>query len=165
MVGKIKIASAKAAIWTDEGDELPFSSPLSHLGRVKFHTDLDYIKVVSTLSATINLPLVTNVAQRVASYLVGAHGQAGQPFVLGQVTVQGQPTAFTGSVCVQQGDNNGITILSPSYGRFLALGADSTNVYVHEYLVAYGDASASNFETYAALSLGITCYVTNRILS
>lgn len=162
MTGRIKIASGVAAIWDDAGDELPFSAPLSHLGRVKFHSSLNYIKAVSTITATVSLPYLHTVWLRSASYNItpSGHGQSGQPFVLGYVTIQGVPVAFTGSICVQKPTN---TYGQTRYGRFLSLGADDTNVYVYEYTQLYGGASP--IDEYAALDVSVTCFVTDKILT
>lgn len=162
MSGRIKIANGVAAIWADAADDEPFTSPLSNLPRVKFHSQLNYIRAVSTVVATVSLPLVNTVFLRSASYNItpGGHGQNGQPFVLGHATVQGVKVAFTGSICVQLPTNQYGVV---GYGRFLSIGADETNVYLHEYTQLYG--SASPIDTYAAIDIDVTCFITDKILS
>ena len=44
MAKRFKVDGSKFAIWDGETDELPFTTPLSYLSRVKFHSDLDYIQ-------------------------------------------------------------------------------------------------------------------------
>jgi len=40
----------------DAGDDLPLTNPLAHLGRLYFHSDLDYIRIAYTWTGVINHP-------------------------------------------------------------------------------------------------------------
>lgn len=164
MTGRIKISSGKIGIWSDASDELPFTTPLSYLNRVKFHSDLAYIGVVSTITTTISLPSFSSGPERVASYNItpSGHGQSGFPFVIGKAVIGGHDIGFTGSVCVQKNESGAASDTYECYGRFLALGADDTNVYVHEYAVCSNGPTV--WYGYSALDVDIVCYITDRIL-
>jgi hypothetical protein len=165
MARRLRVAGGKVAVWDGEGDTLPFDNPLGNLSRVKFHSDLSYIKVILEQTVTVNLPAIANVLQGTASYTLFAHGQAGFPFVLGKLdSVDGSPTLFTGSVPVQFGTGGAIGF--GYYGRWVSLGADATNVYLHEYYVCTGFSGGAplTYETYPALALPVTVYVTDEIL-
>lgn len=155
-------AAGRAAVWTGD-DDLPFTDPLNHLDRVKFHTDLDYIRVIEERSLTLSLPLRSNFQSAVASYPLFSHGRAGFPFILGKVNVNGIPVAFTGTVPVQMGVSVGGSVAPRHFGRWLSLGADATDVIVHEYAVAEW-ATSSVYTQYDAIDLDITVYVTDEIL-
>jgi len=154
-------ALGRAGIWTGD-DDAPYTAPRSNLARVKFHTDLDYIRVIDEVTVTLNLPAISNVLDRVVTHNLFAHGRPGFPYILGKVRAQdGADVAFTGSVPVQFGNN-----ATSQYARWLALGADATNVSIHEYVMCNGisGGSPSTWETYDALSLSITVYITDEIL-
>lgn len=164
MARRFKVNGSKVAIWDGETDELPFTTPLSYLSRVKFHSDLDYIQTVHEEPVTLSLPARSAVLQGTASHQLFAHGKAGIPFILGKVTIGGVPCALTGSIPVQMGTNNGAG--GGYYGRWIAIGADATYVYAYEYFVSagYSGGSSSTWESYPAMSLPITIYVTDELL-
>lgn len=156
MSGRFRVADGKCAIWTDASDDAPFSDPTSNLARVKYHSDLAYVKVIQAQVVNVNLSARSGGPGGVASYTLFAHGLTGYPFVFGKVFVGGEPVAFTGSIPIQRPSAN------DWYARWLALGADATNVYLHEYWIAGGNPG--NWETYSALSLDVEVYVTDEIL-
>lgn len=158
MAKRLRIASGIAAIWEGTGDTLPFTSPLSHLSRLKFHSSLNYIRATKRLTYTLNIPATGAVAVKVASYTLGPHGVAGQPFIVGKIVVNGVPVAFSGSVPVHQfttGD-------ADPYARFLSLGVTATNIVVHEYSVQGGPPVA--YRNRPAQSFQVTVEVTDMLL-
>lgn len=156
-------ARGRCGIWIGDDDE-PFKYPRQHLDRVKFHTDLDYIRITRQIDLTLSLPARSAIQSVTASYTLFAHGLAGFPFVLGEVVVEGEAVAFAGSIPVQQGHPTGLsTAPAGFYGRWLALGADDTNVYVHEYCVA-AYSNSTFFEDYDAINIPITVYLTDELL-
>lgn len=166
MALRYKTSDGKIAIYDKSSGDLPLTTPLSHLSKIKFHSDLDYIKVIDVRTVTISLPARSNFRNAVASYTLFAHDQPGQPFVLGKLNVNGVPVGFTGSVPVHNGYT--ATMANAGYpsgylGRWLALGADASNVIVHEYCVASW-VNASINETYPAMSIPVTVYVTDELL-
>jgi hypothetical protein len=159
---RFRVGSNKAAIWTGEGDTAPFDDPLNNLGRVKFHSDLNYINVIDEQTFNVSLPARSNFKDVSHIYPLYAHGRGGIPFVLGKLTVGGEPVAFCGSVPIQMGlkyNNNTIS----GFARWLSLGADATSVYVYEYAV--NEWSNSSFwGEYPAITVPVTVWMTNEIL-
>lgn len=123
----------KVAIYTGSDDD-PFDDPIDNLSRVLFHSELTYPAIIATQSGTLSLPSRGANVQLVTGYNLFAHGQAGAPLVLGYVTVGGTRVPLAGSVPVQ-GDDRG-------WGRWLALGADTTNVLISESCFAFLGYSA-----------------------
>lgn len=159
MAKVFRVASGKVAIWDGETDELPFTSPLSYLSRVKYHSDLEYIKIVDVKTYTLNLPAIANALDVVGSFTLGAHGRPGVPFIVPIITIDGIPVAFTGSVCAHStGDFD--------YGRWLAFGADATNCFVHQYAVQSGfsNGSPSTWKQRPAQTFTINAYITDVLL-
>lgn len=166
MAFRFKVASSKAAIYDKAAGDAPLTNPLGNLSRIKFHSDLDYIKVISVHNVTLSLPARSNFRSATASYNLFAHGRAGQPFVLGKASVNGVPVGFTGSVPVHTGATPAMSSAgypTGCFGRWLALGADGTNVIVYEYAVASWVNETVN-ETYPAMSIPLTVYVTDEML-
>lgn len=156
-------ARGRCGIWNGD-DDLPYKYPRQHLDRVKFHTDLDYIKIVR------EIPLILSLPQRdTATYGVAAnfthklfdHGLGGFPFVLGETVVNGEAVAMCGSIPIQA-DGVGY------YGQWLALGADDTSVYIHEYDVfpftSASGLTTSNSIKFPAIDIPITVYLTDELL-
>lgn len=170
MALKLRVAGGKTGLYNIDGLDpedvnLPLTDPLNHLPRLKFHSDLDRPKVVHAQTVNVNLPARTNFQAATASYTLFAHGKEGYPFVFGSVTLAGEPISFVGSIPIQQGYAiGGLPSYSVgSFARWIALGADDTNVYVHEYCVASW-SNSSVHEGYAALTVPVTVYVTDEIL-
>lgn len=158
MARRFRAADGKVAVWEGHTDLLPFNAPLTYLDRVKFHSDIPYVKIVDVKTFTVNIPAITGYTpDRAQSYTLGAHGRTGQPFVIGKITVNGVPVAFTGSVPVHQNTNE-------AFARFLALGVDATNVYVHEYSVQVCDEPTGTCQSRPAQSFQITVYITDILL-
>lgn len=161
MARRFRVAGNKAAIWTGEGDTAPFDNPLGNLGRVKFHSDLNYIQVIDERTFNVSCPARQNVKDATQIYPLYQHGRGGIPFVLGKLTVNGNPVAFCGSVPVQI---DPLTFTHPrGFARWLTLGADATWVYVYEYVVNYWP-NASNYGEYPAITVPVTVWMTNEIL-
>lgn len=177
-------ADGRVAIWTGDDDE-PFSDPLDHLDRVKFHSELGYPKVISEWSDDVTFTArttwngsswTTTQGTRVVTHNLFAHGRSGQPWVLGSINVDGVDVAFTGSVPVQLGvrstDSSGApigpTFLCP-WARWVSLGADDTNVSLFEYCVVgwqASGASANHSQVYMPeITLPVKVWVTDEILS
>lgn len=161
----------KVAIYED-ADDLPFTNPTAHLGRVKFHSDLDYIKIIDVRDYTVNLPAIPStgsgqgsggrVGLRTNLYTLGAHGRPGIPFVIGEFTVGANKILSSGSIPVAQ-ITNGLSGPVENYARFLALGSDATNVTCYEYAVQWGFVGGSWDERPAA-SIPVRVYITDLLL-
>jgi hypothetical protein len=161
MARRFRVASGKVAVWEGHTDTLPFDNPLGNLSRVKFHSSIPYVKIVDVKTFTKTIPAIpTGTPDRAQSYTLGPHGRPGQPFVIGKIVVNGVPVAFTGSVPVHQ-------VTSPfkeQFARFLSLGVDASNVYVHEYAVQNGQESTGVYDTRPAQTFTITVYITDILL-
>lgn len=165
MARRFRSAGGKVGIWEGHTDTDPFDAPLSHLanGRLKFHSDIPYVKIVAVKDFTLNVPAITGATPaRSVSYTLGTHGQPGQPFIAGRIIVNSVPVAFTGSVPVHQG--GGAFSSGDEFARWLALGADATNVYVHEYAVQHGNANTGVYNGRPVQTFAIRCYITDLLL-
>lgn len=150
----LRIAGGVAALWDDASDDDPFTTPLSNLSRVKFHSDLDYIKVIDEQTVSVNFPS-RNAGLHTQSYTLFAHGLGIQPLVFATCTLSGVEVAFTGSVPVQVGAG-----FIGGLARWVTIGADATNVYAYEYTrVSTGDNIP------ALNSFSITVWVTDEDLT
>lgn len=165
MAGVFQAKDGKVAIWTGTQNDAPFMNPLGNISRVKFHSDLDYVRVTSLRSYTLTIPAIpasgsgqSDPGVRAKSYTLGAHGQRRTPFCIGKIVVQGIPLAFTGSVLVH---NTQSTQQPDMFGRFLALGADAVNLYVHEYAVQNGNANTGVWTPRPAQSFAIEVGITD----
>lgn len=170
MVSKFRCSAGRVAIWTGS-DYAPFTDPMNNLDRVKFHSLLDYVRVVKTITRTVSLPSISaagsgqsDPGSRVASYTLGAHGMGYTPFIVGLITVNGVRQAFTGSVLVHTVAAPNATSVNDMFGRWLALGADATNVYVHEYAVQQGNKQTGDWTPRPAQSFSIELNITDEAL-
>lgn len=123
-------------------------NPLADLSRVLFHSSLQYPAIVSEHDITVPLP-----ARSTSSFTpipLFAHGKSGTPFVLGYIAnLANVPLA--GSVPIETFDF--------MYGRFVTLGADATNVILHD---GYILPSAG---TYPARTLNLRIFITDLLLT
>lgn len=164
MARRFRVSDGLVAVWEGEYDAAPFFDPYGNLTRVKYHSGIPYVKIIDVRTFSVTIPEIgANTPQRAASYFIGAHGQPGQPFVIGRIVVNGVPVAFTGSVPVHQ-VASGIFGTKESFARWLALGVDATSVYVHEYAVQRGEDSTNKYDTRPAQTFSITVYITDILL-
>lgn len=144
----------KVAIYDSTADDLPFDDPVNHMDRVKFHSDLDYINIIATISGSVTFPQRTapSVGAYITTFQNGpAHGISGIPLIFGYLTLGGQNVAFAGSVPIQGGG-------SGSHTRFVSLGASPTNIVFNELVnIGFGG-------TIPAITVPYTVFVTDEIL-
>lgn len=140
-------------------DDTPLSSPLSDPTRLHFHTGLVYPATIATYTGTINLGSVSAGGVAEVTTTIAAHGQAGTPYVEGKLLIGSAYVPFAGSVPVVQQSGGASPSQSPSFARFLALGANGTNIVIHEYSVARVDLG------YSATSFSYTIYLTNKLVA
>jgi hypothetical protein len=150
------------AIYTGE-DDAPFTAPLSHLanGRLKFHSSLDYPKIVQERTVTLSLPARVSPdnagREYKASYNLFSHGRPGMPWVLASLRLAGRNVAATGSVPVQKvDDTRGSPLPNPPWARWVSIGANGSSVTAFEYCV-----SPRIYFRYPAISIPITVWVTD----
>lgn len=133
------------------GSDNVVSNPLLDLSRVLFHSGLEYPSVIATYTPSVTLPLRNSNTYLDSSHTLFAHGRGGIPFVLGYITNLGSNPALAGSVPVQHDTSSG-------FARWVNLGADSTNVKLHE------QCCVKNGSSVAAITLNMTVYVTDLLL-
>lgn len=150
MPGVFQCKAGKVAVWDGGTDDAPFTNPRGNIARVKFHSDLQYPKIISVRTVNITLPAMAANENRSNVYTLFAHGRGGVPFIAGRLMVQSQKIPFAGSVPVA---------LSNGFARWLTLGADATNVVVHEQSRAFFQLG------YSAITIPIVVYVTDEILT
>jgi hypothetical protein len=167
---RFKVADGKVAIY-ENSDDLPFLDPLAHLGRVKFHSELDYLQIVDVKTYELTLPAIGTggsgqgaggrAGVRTNLYELGRHGMAGTPFILGNVTVGGITVAFTGSVPCAQGYTDES---HDTFARFLSLGVDEALITAHEYSVQTGNAGGGVWKARAEVTVPIEVFITDLLL-
>jgi hypothetical protein len=135
-------------IYTGSNDVV--SSPTSDLSRVLFHSSLEYPAILTTTTLSVTLPARTSNTYQDATHTLFAHGRAGIPFVLGYISNMSN-VALAGSVPVDMAGNG--------LGRWVDLGADTTNVILHEQSVV------GNGLSMASRTLDLVIYVTDLILT
>lgn len=158
---KFDPASGRIGLYHDTaGDDAPLTDPLNHLGDVIFHPDLRYPGVVKTIASTLALPAGPNTSfPRQTTHNLGAHLQTGKPMMLGRILgigPSGSDVAWVGSLPVQQyiqGDGLGTSLV-----RWLALGADDTNIFAYE--ISRGAAAVQ----LPAINLDYEIYILDRNL-
>ena len=159
----------RGAIWTGEGRE-PFIDPYGYIDRVKWHSALNYLRIIDAKQFTVNLPAIPASGSgqgsggrrglRTNLYTLGPHGRPGQPFIIGVTDVAGVPCVFTGSLPVSRLTSG----RHDFYARFLSLGCDSTDITVYEYSVQGGDAGVQDWTPRDASSHVVTVYISDLLL-
>ncbi len=139
------------------GSDNVVNSPTTDLSRVLFHSSLLYPSLNTTISTTITLPNRSLNSLTLATHTIQAHGLGGIPFVLGYITSTTPDVALLGSVPVVTYDTYG------GFGRFVTLGADATNILLHEYSVIPGAMGGATGSGTHAVTL--TVYVTDLLLT
>jgi hypothetical protein len=109
-------------------NDLPFTTPLSDLSRLRFHSNLLTPSIVSTITASFVLPALPANTSINTKHTLVAHNQPGTPLILGQLTNVGGGIALAGSIPLSMGT------VADNFGayRWITLGADSTNIVLHE---------------------------------
>lgn len=162
----------------DPADESPHDDPLNHLDQLKFHSDLAYPKVIAEQTEIVNFPARTvrrtspftgyfaDVPISTVSYTLFAHGQSGQPWILGSALIDGENVAFAGSVPVQQAISDFSPNPTTPWVRWVSIGADATYVYAFEYTVVTRN-STTEFSgiRMPAISIPIKVWITDELLS
>ncbi len=140
---RFRAASGKAAIYTvptlTSTDDAPLTNPDAHADRIRFHSDRNYVRVVSTHTGTLTLPARAAGQQIRTDHVLFAHGQASEPMVMGRITnlpdyngvARNVPIASMVPVLIDTG--GGKYALRPKLHRWVCLAVDATNVYLREY--------------------------------
>ncbi len=156
-------ASGAVAVYDTTTQDLtlqnePLSAPLSYVSRLHFHSSLHYPRIVGVYTGTLSMAAVTFNVIYTHEYVIAAHGLGGTPYVEGKIKIGGVWIALAGSTLVEQQNNVGFP-LSKGYGRFLALGANGTNIVLEEYTVSYVATPG-----YSSKSVDYEIYLTDMLL-
>lgn len=136
------------------GSDNVVNTPTADLSRVLFHSALEYPALVRTESVSVTLPSRALNAVTLTTHTLFAHGQSSTPFVLGYISSLSN-VALAGTVPID--------IYSGGFGRFVTLGADVTNVLLHEYTTVPNTLPGGALSTSSA-TLSMTIYVTDLLL-
>ena len=130
-------ASGKVALYrvpdTDIFDDAPLLNPRANFDRVRFHSDFNYVRVVSDTTHTLTLPTRSDNTRGEQTHTLVAHGRAGIPFVMGAVEVAGRWVPLMISTPVARPGQSGGGGSYYGQWRLLSLGANSTHILVHEF--------------------------------
>jgi hypothetical protein len=137
-------------------NDTPLTSPLSDISRLHFSTALDYVATIGTYSGTINLGALAANSSADVTTVIAAHGQGGIPYVEGKISISGNWVPLSGCVVVEQ--LAGSPSPHQSFARFLALGANDTNIVIHEHSISRSTAG------YSSSSYSYVIYLTNMIV-
>lgn len=152
--------TGKVAVYTVEDtaiDDAPFTAPLSNLDRVEFHSDLDYLAISSIQTGTLSLPTRTGTTAGTYRHNLFTHGLGYQPLVMGHlVSFEGYNTPLLGTTPIRTPIDRVLPTTQADI-RTVQLGADATNVYLHEYMLL-----VSTSLTYPAVDLNWRVMVTTR---
>lgn len=128
------------------------ANPAAHLAAIRLHSSLEYPKILSITTGTLSFPSIAADNRRLVTTTLFSHGRTGGiPWVFGRAQLGGVWVSLAGTLVLQ----------ADSVGRFprtLALGADGTNVMVHENGIAH------HIGTMAALSVPYAVYLTDVLL-
>lgn len=155
----IEGSTGKAAIYETTSGDAPFTTPLSHIDKLYFHSDLDAISVQTVHTGTVTLPSRAQNGEYNATQNLFAHGLGGIPYVEGRLTKIGGTSVsvpLCGSVCVYKGSGSE----AGAFARWVHLGADATNVMLSEYTTTHLDTGG-----FGSLALEYEVYVTDLLLT
>lgn len=130
------------------------NTPTADLSRVLFHSALEYPALIRTEPVTKTLDGRLTNTVLLTTHTLFAHGRPGTPFVAGYITNLGN-VALAGTVPIE--------VYSNGFGRFVTLGADATNVLLHEYTTIPNTLPGGALNT-ASISLSMVIYVTDLLL-
>lgn len=155
----------KAALYkvsdTNPTDDAPLTTPRSNLSRVRFHTDFKYPKIISDTQYSVTLPARTKNTSGEQTHTLGAHGRGGIPFCFGAVLYNGNWSPLFISTPIYYSPSGGrLTYIA----RMLSLGANSTNLLLHEYYVM-SNLSGSSGTPVGSQTITVRVLVTDELLT
>lgn len=167
-------ATGRAAVYTFDTaapDDLPFTAPLDHLSRVKMHSDLLTPAVLSVATYSVTLPSMGINSFRTAAFNLAAHGLAGTPLVMGRLQNGSGWIPLNGSIMLPMYALDGSAtyrlfgnyatppLTQGAFGwRSITLGADASNIVLHEQSVAMGTNSAATTHSALTLTVEVTTF-------
>ena len=157
--------TGKAALYTvpdsNPTDDAPLTTPRSHLSRVRFHTDFKYPNIISDAQYNVTLPARSADTRGEQTHTLGAHGMGGVPLCFGAVLFDSKWSPLFISTPLHYSPTGGrLTYI----GRLISLGADSTNLLLHEYYVQSNLPGGAGTPV-GSQSITVRVLMTNELLS
>jgi hypothetical protein len=124
-------------------DDDPFDDPTNHIDRLQFHSDLPAVSVasVSTGSITLGTRSANTNDMWDPPHVLFAHGRSGIPYVEGIIWYDSAPSVIyplVGTVPIQTSTSH--------FARLITLGADATNVVLHEQWASHVSTSLGSID-------------------
>jgi hypothetical protein len=126
------IRAGTVAIW-DAGpagtDYAPAIDPLSHLSKVRFHSDFDYLRIKSVVRSTdpgrapVSLAAINIYDYQLSWYPLFDHGLAHTPIIVAEISYGGYNQPIAGSAFIFKANWEWT-------GRYVGFAADATTVYM-----------------------------------
>lgn len=155
---------SRVVIYSD-GDTSPETASPPNLARVKFDTDLDYVRIVRENTVPLNLPALGRQASGnenpayFQNHVLESHGLGYTPLVFGFATISGVHIPLRGSVPIQ---SSAIGAQTGRFGRFLSLGSSATQIILNEYAVRNFFAVPGT--PFPAVTVVVTYFITEEAL-
>lgn len=149
-MSKVLFANGNTGLVSIHNGNADINNPLNNLNNIFFHSNLNYLSIVSVISGSIWLPQrVSNASYHSAAYgsttyNLGSHNLGYTPLVFGINPNNGQ--SLVGDVVIQAAGQCSI--------RTLTIGADNHNIFMREIFL-------NKDVTFSGLSLGYTLYIFN----
>lgn len=141
--------TGRTAIYDTSNGDAPFTDPLSNVSLLRFHSDLWSPAVDMHTPVSLTFPFRQLEDLTTYDHVIFAHGKSGIPLIKGYVVIDGVHVPLTGSIPIQT--------TAVGFGRILSVGADATNVFVTELVMA-------QYTSVASVTLPFSVYVTDVLL-
>ena len=141
VVGRLNKATNNSAVAVIDTTGMTLSqinnaidNPDDYTGLTKFHSARHYPSIVRTEIVTVTLPSIGANSQNHATYNLIEHSQGDSCYVRAKIlNYNGQDISMNGSTPIE-GDSHG-------FARWLAIGASSTHIILHEKSLAFYTSS------------------------
>lgn len=137
---KLRATPTRFAIWDNVAvGDAPWDSPDAHMAHIREHSDIKKVAdAAPVFTGTLNLNQTAtggvSTPRHVETHIMFAHNLPYLPMVWGRIYDGTLWIPFRGSVPILmvQGSTQGNDGFGLGFARWLTLGADVTNVYIHE---------------------------------
>lgn len=167
----IDASAMKAAIYyvdsANQGVDSPLYNPSAHVADLKFHSDWDYPRIVSDNIYSVTLADVATWTTRNQKIVLANHGQAGVPLVFGAFQVPGGVGWCPLSVGTPSwviNTNTGAYSSPMEQQQLLSLGANSTQILLHESTWARYTTGTASLARVPAKTFNVRVVVTDTLL-
>lgn len=155
----VMYASPSRVVIYSDGDTSPETAIPPNLARVKFDTELEYVRTIRNNTVTLNLPALGRQSSGnenpayFQNHVLENHGLGYTPLVFGFATIAGVHIPLRGSVPISNG------FFQDSFGRFISLGSSATQVILNEYAVRNFVSTPRTI--FPAVTVAVTYFITN----